>query len=115
MFEQMNEQFKTAMKPMTDLASLNMNTMQSLAEKQSELYSTMMSESMNYVEQVSGKKDLMAVAETQKAYLETMQEKMSETAKSSYSIMSEAQQKAGEMFKGVSESMTSSFSAATKK
>jgi phasin family protein len=115
MFEQMNEQFKTAMKPMSDLASLNLSTMQSLAEKQTELYSTMMSESMNYFEQLSGKKDVMAVAETQKAYVESMQEKMADTAKSSYSIMSEAQEKAGEMVKGMSDSMTSSFANATKK
>lgn len=115
MFEQMNEQLQSAMKPMTDLATLNMSTMQSLAEKQNELYSSLLSEGMSYVEKVSQQKDMMAIAETQKAYMETVQEKMTETAKSSYSIMSEAQQKAGEMVKGMSEEVTSKFQTATKK
>ncbi|AXR05158.1 phasin family protein [Salinimonas sediminis] len=114
MFEQLNEQMKNAMKPMTDLAALNMNTMQSLAEKQSELYSSLLTDGMSYMEQLSQQKDMMAMAETQKAYMESVQEKMTETAKTSYSIVSEAQQKAGEMVKGMSEDMGTKFTSATQ-
>ncbi|WP_218309240.1 phasin family protein [Alteromonas antoniana] len=114
MFEQMNEQFKTAMKPMTDLATLNMNTVQELAEKSNALYSSLLSESMSYFEKASQQKDLMALAETQKAYAESVQETMSEAAKSSYAVLTEAQQKAGEMMKGMSEDMTTKFTAAAK-
>ncbi len=114
MFEQFNEQMKTAMKPVSDLAALNMSTMQELAEKQNTLYSSLLSEGMSYIEKASQQKDIMALAETQKAYLETVQETMSDAAKTSYTIISEAQQKAGEMLKGISEDMTSKFATMAK-
>ena len=53
----------------------------------------------------------MSLAETQKAYLEGVQEKMTESAKSSYTLITEAQTKAGEMLKGMSEEFTSKFAA----
>lgn len=106
MFEQMNEQFKTAMKPMTDLATLNMSTMQELAEKQNTLYSSLLSEGMAYFEKASQQKDVMALAETQKAYMETLQETVSETAKSSYALLTEAQQKATDMLKDMTVDFT---------
>ena len=34
MFEQLNEQLKESMKPFSELATLNMSTMQEVAEKQ---------------------------------------------------------------------------------
>ena len=111
MIEQFNEQFKNAMKPMTDLATLNMSTMQELAEKQNALYSSLLSEGMSYFEKASQQKDLMALAETQKTYMESVQSTMSEAAKSNYSILSDAQQKAGELMKG----FTSDVTKTTKK
>lgn len=111
MIEQINEQFKNAMKPMTDLATLNMSTMQELAEKQNALYSSLLSEGMSYFEKASQQKDMMALAETQKSYMEAVQSKMSEAAKSNYTILTDAQQKAGELMKG----FTSEVTAAAKK
>ena len=114
MFEQMNEQMKTAMKPMTDLASLNMSTMQDLAEKQNALYKSLLSEGMSYFEKAAQQKDLMSLAETNKAYVESVQETVTDAAKSSYAVITEAQQKAGEMFKGISEEMTAKFKETAK-
>lgn len=111
MLEQMTEKFQTAMKPVTELATLNMNTMQELAEKQNSLFSTLMSDGMSFVETASQQKDLVSLGEAQKAYLEGLQEKMTESAKSSYSILAESQQKAGEMMKGMSEEVSSKFTA----
>ncbi|MBU2978605.1 phasin family protein [Alteromonas sp. C1M14] len=114
MFEQMNEQMQTAMKPVTDLAALNMSTIQELAEKQNSLYKSLLSEGMSYFEKASQQKDLMSLAETNKAYVESMQETVADVAKSSYTVISEAQQKAGEMFKGLSDDMTAKFQEASK-
>lgn len=111
MIEQMTEKFQTAMKPVTDLAALNMSTMQELAEKQNSLFSTLLSDGMSFVETASQQKDLMSLAEAQKAYLEGVQEKMTESAKSSYSLITSAQTKAGEMLKGMSEEFTAKFAA----
>ena len=114
MFEQMNEQMKSAMKPMTDLATLNMSTMQDLAEKQNALYSSLLSENMSYFEKASQQKDLSGLAEMNKAYVETIQETVTDAAKSSYAVISDAQQKAGEMFKDLSDEMTAKFQSAAK-
>ncbi|MDC8832086.1 phasin family protein [Alteromonas gilva] len=111
MLEQMTEKFQTAMKPVTELATLNMNTMQELAEKQNSLFSSLMSDGMSFVESASQQKDLMSLAEMQKSYFEGVQEKMTESAKSSYTLISETQQKAGDMLKGMSEEMTAKFTA----
>ncbi len=112
MFEQFNETMKDAMKPVTDLATLNMSTMQDLAEKQNTLLSTLLSDGMAFVEKASQQKDVMSLAEAQKAYFEGFQETLTDAAKTNYSILSEAQQKAGEMMKVMSEDMTSKFSTA---
>lgn len=112
MFEQFNEQMKTAMKPVSDLAALNLTTMQDLAEKQNTLLSTLLSDSMAFVEKASQQKDVMSLAEAQKAYFEGFQETVTDAAKTNYTIISEAQQKAGEMMKGFAEDFTSKFSVA---
>jgi phasin family protein len=112
MFEQFNETMKDAMKPVTDLATLNMSTMQDLAEKQNTLLSTLLSDGMAFVEKASQQKDVMSLAEAQKAYFEGFQETLTDAAKTNYSILSEAQQKAGEMMKVMSEDMTSKFTTA---
>lgn len=114
MFEQMSEQFQSAMKPVTDLATLNMNTMQGLAEKQNSLFSTLMSDGMSFMEKAAQQKDIMSLAEAQKAYLEGMQETVTDAAKTSYGLITEAQTKAGEMLKGLSEEYTTKFAAAAK-
>jgi phasin family protein len=109
MLEQMTEKFQSAMKPATELATLNMSTMQTLAEKQNSLFSTLLSDGMSFVETVSQQKDVMSLAEAQKAYFEGVSEKVTESAKSSYEVITEAQQKAGEMMKGMSEEMATKF------
>lgn len=80
MFEQFNETMKDAMKPVTDLATLNMSTMQDLAEKQNTLLSTLLSDGMAFVEKASQQKDVMSLAEAQKAYFEGFQETLTDAA-----------------------------------
>lgn len=114
MFEQMSEQLQTAMKPVSDLATLNMTTMQDLAEKQNALYKELMSDGMSFMESAAQQKDIMSLAEAQKAYLEGFQEKVTESAKSSYAVITEASQKAGEMIKGMSEEFTTKLATVAK-
>lgn len=111
MLEQMTEKFQTAMKPVTELGTLNLTAMQELAEKQNSLFSTLMADGMSFVETVSQQKDIMSLAEAQKTYFEGVQEKMTDSAKSSYTLITETSQKATEMLKGMGEEMTSSFTA----
>lgn len=114
MLEQMNEQLKETMKPVTDLATLNMSTLQALAEKQNALFSTLLSGGVSFAESASQQKDITSLAEAQKAYLEGLQQTVTEAAKETYTLVSGAQAKAGEMIKGLSEEMTANMGAATK-
>ncbi|MDM7862284.1 phasin family protein [Alteromonas sp. ASW11-36] len=109
MFEQMNEQLKSSLKPVSDLAALNMSTLQTLTEKQSALYSSLMSDGMAFVEKATQQKDLTSLAETQKAYAEQLQETLTDAAKDTYGLLTATQQKAGEMVKGMSEEFAASF------
>jgi hypothetical protein len=112
MLDQVNEQLKESMKPVTELATLNMSILQALAEKQNALFSTLLSGGVSFAETVSKQKDVASLAEAQKAYLEGLQATVTESAKETYTLVSGAQTKAGEMIKGLSESMTAKMSAA---
>lgn len=112
MLEQMNEQLKETMKPVTELATLNMSTLQALAEKQNALFSTLLSSGVTFAETASQQKDMASLAEAQKAYLETLQETVSNAAKETYTLVSSTQAQAGEMMKGISEEMAAKMAAA---
>lgn len=114
MFDKMNEQFKESLKPVTELAALNMSTLQELAEKQNALFTTLLTNGVSFAETAGQQKDVMSLAETQKAYLETLQETITESAKETYTLVSGAQQKAGAMLKDISEEATSKMTAAAK-
>ncbi|MFQ3248510.1 phasin family protein [Glaciecola sp.] len=112
MLDQINEQLKESMKPVTELATLNMSTLQALAEKQNALFSTLLSGGVSFAETASQQKDVTKLAEAQKAYLEGLQETVTEAAKETYTLVSGAQAQAGEMIKGLSEEMTAKMTAA---
>ncbi|MEM0909747.1 MAG: phasin family protein [Pseudomonadota bacterium] len=112
MFEQLNEQLKESMKPFSELATLNMTTMQEVAEKQNALYTKLLNDGVSFAETAGQQKDVMSLAEAQKAYFEGLQETITETAKETYTVVSEAQQKAGEMLKTMSEEVSSKFAVA---
>ena len=110
----MNEQFKESLKPVTDLATLNMSTLQELAEKQNALFTTLLTNGVSFAETAGQQKDVMSLAEAQKAYLESLQETITESAKETYTLVSGAQQKAGAMMKDISEEATAKMTAVAK-
>lgn len=112
MFEQLNAQLKDSMKPFTELATLNMTTMQEVAEKQNALYTKLLNDGVSFAETAGQQKDVMSLAEAQKAYFETLQATITESAKETYSLVSEASQKAGSMLKEMSEEATAKFAVA---
>jgi len=113
MLDKMNEQLKESMKPVTELATLNMTTLQTLAEKQNALFSTLLSQGVSFAEAASQQKDVTSLAEAQKAYLESLQTTVTDAAKETYTLVSGAQAKATEMMKGMSEEFTSKVATAT--
>ncbi len=112
MLEQLNDQLKETMKPVTELATLNMSTLQNIAEKQNALFSSLLSDGMAFVETASKQKDVMSLAETQKAYIEGLQETVTEAAKESYEVISAAQKKATDLVKDASEDLGAKMASA---
>lgn len=112
MFDKINAQLTESMKPVTELATLNMTALQTLAEKQSELFSTLLSGGVSFAESVSQQKDVTSVAEVQKEYLSTVQETVTAAAKETYTLVSDVQAKAGEVVKTAGEEFTAKLSAA---
>ena len=110
MLDKINEQFKDSMKPVTELATLNMTTLQTLVEKQGALFSTLLSGSVSFAETAGKQKDAASLADAQKEYVASLQETVTAAAKESYTLVSEAQAKASEMIKGISEEFTAKIS-----
>lgn len=114
MLEQINEQVKNSMKPVTELATLNMETLKTLSEKQNSLFTTLFNGSVSFAKSASEQKDIASLAEAQKAYLTDLQDIVTTSAKESYTLVSEAQLKAGEMLKGMSEEFAAKATAVAK-
>ena len=114
MFDKINDQVKDALKPITELATLNVTTLQTIAEKQNALFSSLLSSGVSYAETASQQKDVMSLAEAHKAYVDSFQESVKASATEAYNLVTGAQQKASEILKDVSEEMTSKFSAVAK-
>jgi phasin family protein len=114
MFDQLNVQLKESMKPVTELASLNMSALQDIAEKQNALFSTLLNNGMSFVETASQQKDVMSLAETQKAYVEGLQETVTDAAKETYEVITTAQKQATDLIKASSEEFSSKVTAAAK-
>ncbi len=112
MFDKINEQLEASTKPVNELASLSMATLQDLAEKQSALFSTLLSSSVSFVETAGQQKDVMSLAEAQKAYFESLQATLTDSAKEAYALVTGAQEKAGEVIKGASEEVASKMKVA---
>lgn len=111
MFDQMNEQLQKSLKPLTDLAAVNAKALEQLASQQSNLFSTLLNDGVEFTQGLSEKKDVNAVVEAKKTYLEGMQEKIVAATKESYDVISEAQEKAGEVLKVAAEDAQSAVAS----
>lgn len=99
MFEKMVEQAQQAFKPMSDVFALNTEVMEKLAEKQASFFSDVMNDGLSYAKDLADQKDLAGFYELQKSYAEGFQSKMMSTAKDSYGLLTDAQEKTGDMLK----------------
>lgn len=99
MFDKIVEQTQSAVKPFSDLMALNAKAVEQVVEKQSAFITGVMNDSVNYAKQLSEQKDIAGFYQTQKTYMEGIQEKMVDTTKGVYSIMTDSQEKTGEVLK----------------
>ena len=81
------EQFSTAIKPFNSLVEINTKTAEQLINQQAELITTLMSDSVAQTKALSEQKDLAAAIESQKAFTEELQAKVSASAKEAYDVV----------------------------
>lgn len=99
MYEKFFEQAQTAMKPFSELMTLNAKILEEAGEKQKAFMSDMMSDGMAFAKELSSQKDYSGVYQTQKAYLEGMQEKWIAASTDAYEMFTSSQEKVGEVIK----------------
>lgn len=99
MYEKIFEQAQSSMKPLTELMTLNAQIMQEAAEKQTAFFKDIVSDSMIFAKELSSQKDYSGVYQTQKAYMESLQEKWIAASSEAYETFTSSQEKVGDLFR----------------
>lgn len=97
MNERLFQQAEQIFKPMTDMMALNAKTFEALAEKQTALMSDMWNDGLSYARNLSDKQDVESFYTSQKDYWETVNQKFNSTAQDAYKLLTEAQERMGEL------------------
>jgi phasin family protein len=112
MFTQLTEQFTTAMKslnnvdqfsagmkPFNTLVEINTKTIEQLINKQAALITTIMNDSVAQTKSLSEQTDLATAIESQKAFTEALQAKVSASAKEAYDVVNKTSEEVSSFVK----------------
>lgn len=99
MFDKFIEQSQNAFKPFNELMTLNSKAFEEITEKQKTYFNDFVSDSMAFAKELSAQKDFSGVYQTQKSYLEGVQDKFVAASTETYEWFSSNQAKAGEVIK----------------
>lgn len=102
MYEKFFEQTQNAMKPFSDLMTLNAKILEEAAEKQKNFFSDWINDSMSFAKELSSQKDYSGVYQTQKAYVESLQEKWIAASTEAYESFTANQEKVSKAIKSAS-------------
>jgi phasin family protein len=98
--------YDAAIKPMTDLFEVNKATVETLAEQQAALAKELVEGAMEQAKALSGEKDMAAVVESQKSYLQGLQARLIDAAKASQETLAKSREEATVIVKDVIETVT---------
>ncbi len=93
------EQFSTAMKPFNSLVEINTKTVEQLINQQAALITTIMNDSVAQTKALSEQTDLAAAIESQKAFTEDLQAKVSASAKEAYDVVTKTSEEVTSLVK----------------
>jgi phasin family protein len=93
------EQFSTAMKPFNSLVEINTKTVEQLINQQAALITTIMNDSVAQTKALSEQTDLAAAIESQKAFTEDLQAKVSASAKEAYEVVTKTSEEVTSLVK----------------
>ena len=112
MFTQLTEQFTTAMnslnnagqisaamKPFNSLIEINTKTFAQLINQQAALITTIMNDNVVQTKAISEQKDLVSVVESQKAFTEELQAKVSASAKEAFDVVTKTSEEVTNLVK----------------
>ena len=99
MLDKFFEQSQSAMKPFNELVALNTKVMEEVFEKQKAFMNDIVSDGVAYVKELSAQKDFSGIYQTQKSYLEGIQEKFVTASSDAYDLFTSAQEKVSEVIK----------------
>jgi phasin family protein len=99
MYEKIFEQAQTAIKPLSELMTLNAKIFEDAAQKQAAYFKDFVNDSVAFAKDVSSQKDYSGVYQTQKAYLEGLQSKWISASTEAYESITSSQEKWGEVIK----------------
>lgn len=99
MYDKMFEQAQSAIKPFSELLTLNAKILEDAAQKQTTYFKDFVSDSMAFAKELSSQKDYSGIYQTQKAFMENMQEKWIAVSTDAYETFTANQEKLGELFK----------------
>lgn len=99
MLDKIFEQSQNTMRPMNELASINTKAMEQLFDKQKALFNDMWNDGIACAKELSTQKDFSGIYQTQKAYLESVQERLMSASTETYEILTSTQEKASDVLK----------------
>jgi phasin family protein len=100
MFEKVVESFQNAMKPASELMTLNAKALEQLVQQQAALITGTVNGSVAFTKELLGQKDVSGIYKTQKEYLSGVKDSVVGASKEAYSVLADTQEKAGELLKG---------------
>jgi phasin family protein len=99
MYDKMFEQAQSAIKPFSELLTANAKLLEDATQKQTAYIQDFVSDTMAFAKELSSQKDYSGIYQTQKAFMENMQEKWIAASTSAYETFTTNQEKLGELFK----------------
>jgi phasin family protein len=99
MYDKILEQAQSAIKPFSELLTMNAKIMEDVAQKQTAYLKDLVSDSMAFAKEISSQKDYSGIYQTQKAFMENMQEKWIAVSTDAYETFTTNQEKMGELLK----------------
>ncbi|MDX2367236.1 MAG: TIGR01841 family phasin [Colwellia sp.] len=93
------DQFSAAMKPFNTLVEINTKTVEQLINQQAELITTIMNDSVAQTQALSEQTDLATAIESQKAFTEALQAKVSASAKEAYDVVNKTSEEVTSLVK----------------
>ncbi len=99
MYEKFFEQAQNALKPFSEIATLNAKIAEEVAEKQKTFISDLVNDSVAFAKTLSSQKDYSGIYQTQKTYLESLQAKWVAASTDAYQLFTNSQEKFGKVIK----------------